>query len=187
MALDQEDEILDEGEEEEVNWTAVIIAAVVVLALIAGAVWFFFIREVPEGDAKVELPKWVPPPEGFAEETVNDFLPVMVINPSDSKGRYFLVVKLDFALNDVSLVANWVYGKPWRLAQVKNIIVDVFNSYAVDELKMPKYKEEARQKIWETLNGLVGWVPSTQPVEEGYEDPNPPPIKAIYFSQYILQ
>ena len=186
MALDQEDEILDEGEEEEVNWMAVIIAAVVVLVLIGGGVWYFFIREVPEEDAKVELPKWVRP-ENLEEETVNELLEAMVINPSDSKGRYFLVVKLNFALNDVGLVIDEVYGKPWRLAEIKNIIVDVFNSYTVEELKMPKYKEEARQKIWEELNGLVGWVPSAQPVEEGYEDPNPPPIKAIYFSQYILQ
>ena len=186
MALDQ-DEILDEGEEEEVNWMAVIIAAVVVLVIIGGAAWFFFIREVPESEAKFELPKWVPPPEGFAEETVNDFLPTMIINPADSRGRYFLVVKLDFVLNDPGVVAGEVYGKPWRLAQVKNIIIDIFSSYTTDELKMPKYKEETRQKIWEELNGLTGWVPSDQPLEEGYDDPNPPPIKAIYFSQYILQ
>ena len=184
MAL-EEDEILEEGEDEEVNWMAVIIAAVVVLILIGAAAWYFLLREVPEEDAKVELPEWVPP-GNLAEENVNDFLAPMVINPADGRGRHFLVVKLDFALNDPDLVSTEVYGKPWRLAQVKNIIIDIFNSYTVDELKMPKYKEEARTKLFEELNALVGWTPSELPPEEGGLS-DPPPIKTIYFSQYILQ
>lgn len=185
MALDQEDEILEEGEAEELNWVAIIVAAVVVLAVIGGVLWFLFIREVPEGEKEAALPQWVPP-ENLAQENVNDFLPPMIINPADSRGRYFLVVKLDFALNDPDVVSEEVYGKPWRLAQLKNIIIDIFSSYTREELKMTRYKEETRQKLLEELNRMLGWVPSATPVEEG-PDPNPPPIEAIYFSQYVLQ
>lgn len=184
MGLEGDDEILDEEEDEELNWMAIIIAAVVVLALIGGAVWFFFIREVPEEGDKVELPKWEKP-DDLVAENVNDFLNRMRINPANSRGRHFLVVKLDFALNDVSVVSNEVYGKSWRLAQVKNTIIDVFSSYTLEELKLPKYKEEARTKLWEELNGLVGWTRPAVEQEEGMAY-DPPPIKAIYFSEYIL-
>ena len=138
MGLEGDDDILDDEEDDELNWVAIIVAAVVVLILVGGAIWYFLLREPPAEEDKVELPKWERPVDLVAE-TINDFLNPMIINPADSRGRHFLIVKLDFALNDVEVVGSWVYGESWRLAQVKNTIIDVFSSYTVEELKMPKY------------------------------------------------
>ena len=41
-----DDEILDEDEEEELNFVAIFVAAAIVLALIGGVVWYFFIRKI---------------------------------------------------------------------------------------------------------------------------------------------
>ena len=49
-----DDEILDEGEDEELNFVAIFIAAAVLLALIGGGVWYFFIREAPVEEQAVE-------------------------------------------------------------------------------------------------------------------------------------
>ena len=86
-----DDEILDEGEEEELNFVAIFVAAAIVLALIGGVVWYFFIREVPE-EEKNQMPQWEAP-EDLGKEYISDLLPEMIINPAGSKGRHFILSK----------------------------------------------------------------------------------------------
>ena len=181
MAEDEE-ELLDE-EEGELNYAAIIIAAVLALALIGGAVWFFFLRETPEVKV-VELPKWEPPAE-LAEEVVREDLPELIINPYDSQGRYFLIVKVAVAVNDRAIVRKEVINKPWRFAQIQNIIIDIFSGYTVEELRTPKVREETRQLIKDEFNTIVGWSEPPEGFPEGMEIP--PPVKEIYFSKYVLQ
>ena len=176
-----DDELLDEDEDEELNIVAIAIAALVVLALIGGGVWFFFLRETPESE-KAKLPPWEAP-ETLTEEAVSDILPKMIINPVDSGGRYFLIVKINVAMNDPALVREEVLGKLWRLQEIKNTINDIFSVYTMQELRTPKIKEEARQRIKEALNDMMGWTEGAAADEEE----NLPPIKAIYFEEYVLQ
>ena len=179
-----DDEILDEDEaEEEYNILAIIVAAVIALVLIGGLIWFFLIRESDPEDAGPQVVKWEKS-EGLGEEYVTDLLPPMIINPRDSKGRYFLVLKVDVALSDQSVLTSLLASEPWLMAQVKNIIIDEFSSYTMDELRTPKYKEEAKQNILKSFNDLAGWT-GPDPLAEG-EDALPP-VRNIYFAQYILQ
>ncbi len=182
MAIDDE-EILDD-EDEELNIVAIAVAAIVLLVLIGGIVWFFFLREVPEEEvSEAGIPGWEAP-DDFASEAVQDFLPTMIINPSDSGGRYFLVVKIDVALNDQDLVRQEVLNKPWRIPQVKNLIIDVFSVYSREEPRTPKVIEEARQEILAQLNAMLGWTEPEMEIE-GVE--NKAPIETIYFTEYVIQ
>ena len=179
-----DDEILDEDDsEEEYNIGAIIGAAVLVLALIGGAVWYFLIREVAPEDELAQLPNWEAP-EGLGDKYVTDLLPSMTINPRDSKGRYFLIVKIDVALSDQSVLIDLFGSHPWLIPQVQNIIIDEFSSYTMDELRTPKYKDMAKENIKAALNELAGWT-GPDPLAEG-EDAKPP-VREVYFAKYILQ
>ena len=183
MAIEDE-EILDDDEDEELNVVAIAIAALVLLALVGGIVWYFFLREVPEEEiTEAGIPGWEAP-DDFQEVAVEDFLPTMIINPSDSGGRYFLIVKIDVALNDRDLVRQEVLNKPWRVPQVKNLIIDVFSVYSREELRTPKVVEEARQEILDQLNAMLGWTKPEMEIE-GVE--NKAPIETIYFTEYVIQ
>ncbi len=177
-----DEELLDEDEEGELNIAAIVIAAVLILALIGGGVWFFAFREPPEESAEAKLPDWEPPPD-LEKEMVIDLLPQLIINPRDSRGRYWLVVKVDFSVNN-SDARDAVIDEPWRLPQAKNIIIDIFSDYTLDELRTPRIREEARQQIKEELNALLGW--NGEPVDEDGEEILPP-IKEVYFVEYMMQ
>ena len=116
-----DDEILDEDEEEELNFVAIFVAAAIVLALIGGVVWYFFIREVPE-EEKNQIPQWEAP-EDLGKEYISDLLPEMIINPADSKGRHFIIVKIDVGVNDRDIIFEEVLSKKWRIPEIRNIII----------------------------------------------------------------
>ena len=178
----EEEEILDGGEGGGPS-VAAILVAVVLLGLIGAAVWYFFFRE-KKVETEMELPKWEAP-QGVAEEQVFEALPELIINPADSEGRYFLVVKINVVYNDRKAIYDKMAGKPWRLPQVQNLIIDIFSRYTVQELQTPKFKEEARKRITDELNALLGWTAAA--AAEGEEEKAPPPIERIDFSQYVLQ
>ena len=183
MAIDGE-EILDDDDEEELNVVAIAVAALVLLAVVGGVIWYFFLREVPKEDiTEAGIPGWEAP-DDFQEVAVEDFLPTMIINPSDSGGRYFLIVKVDVALNDRDLARQEILEKPWRTPQVKNLIIDVFSVYSREELRTPKVVEEARQEILDQMNAMLGWTEPEMQIE-GVE--NKAPIETIYFTEYVIQ
>jgi flagellar basal body-associated protein FliL len=179
-----DDEILDEGEDEELNFVAIFIAAAVLLALIGGVVWYFFIREAPVEEQN-RLPQWEAP-EDLGAEYISDLLQEMIINPADSKGRYFLIVKIDVAVNDRDIIFDEVLSKKWRIPEIRNIIVDVISTYTMAELKTPEFKNEVREVIVEKLNELAGWTADMAASSDDGELILPP-VKDIYFSKYILQ
>ena len=117
---DEDNELLDEDEDEELNWPAIIIAAVIVLGLIGGAIWYFLIREVPENELE-KAPEYVPP-ETLAEESIYLDMPDMIISPADGKGRFYLIVKFDVAMNDRGRVFDEMILKPWKYAQALNFV-----------------------------------------------------------------
>ena len=92
-----DEELLDDDEEEgELNWVAIIIAAVLALALIGGLIWYFVLREEPvEGEKE---PDYISP-ESLVEEEIYLDMPELFINPIDSRGRFFLILKFDIAFN----------------------------------------------------------------------------------------
>ena len=59
----QDDELIDEEEADEFNFVAIGIAAVIVLAIVGGLVWYFMLREPSseEEDAGPKLPQWEAP------------------------------------------------------------------------------------------------------------------------------
>ena len=138
-----EDELLEEEEDEELNIPAILIAVVLLLAIIGGVVWFFFIREVPVD--KTKLLPWEPP-ENVAEEKIYDLFPQLIINPVDSRGRFFLILKINILFQDIDILPE-LLDKPWILPKAQNIVIDIFSTYTMGELRMPKFKEEARQEI----------------------------------------
>ena len=180
MALDDE-EILDE-EEEEYNITAIVIAAVLILALVGGGAWYLFLREPPPEaeQLQAQLPVWEPP-ETVEEDRVFENFPRMIINPADSKGRYYLVIKIDIAYNTNFM--GEVLSKPWLLPKAQNLMIDIFSSYTIEQLRNPKIKEEARLLVKEDFNILLGWKENAAVTG----DENLPPIKEIYLIEYILQ
>ncbi|MCZ6634671.1 MAG: flagellar basal body-associated FliL family protein [bacterium] len=177
MAIDEE-EIIDE-EDDELNIPAIILTAVLVLALIGGAVWYFFIREPPEEDEEKGL-VWETP-TNVQKEILFKMLPELVINPRDSRGRVYLIVKIDVVLNED--IRSQFLNKLWILPEAQNAIIDIFNSYSLDELRTPKLKEEARLQIKEEFNIILGWTgdPDT-PAPDG----SLPPVKNIYITKYIF-
>ena len=186
----EDDEILDDEEEEgEYNIPAIIIAVVIALVLIGSGVWYFFLRESPSEEDEQDKVVWEAPAEGFQEEDISDFFPQMLINPLDSRGRYFLILKLNISLNDMDKVKYEIFRKPWRLAQAQNTIYDICSGYRIEELRTPKVREEIRLRIKEGLNEMLGWF-EEQAKEEAAktgEEMTPPPIADIYFEEYILQ
>lgn len=180
---DEDDELLDEEEGEELNWPVIIIAAVVVLGLVGGAIWYFLIREVPEDELEKE-PEYVAP-ESLAEESVYIDLPDMIISPRDGKGRFYLILKFDVVMNDRGRVLDEMLLKPWKLAQAKNFLIDVYGSYTREELRMPQVKEQTRQIILDEWNRIIGWEYDAE--LEMLNQLEPPPLKALYYSKYVLQ
>ena len=87
----------------------IFVAAAVILALIGGVVWYFFIREVPIEEQN-KLAQWEAP-EALGTDYISDLLPEMIINPANSKGRYFLIVKIDVAVNDKDIIYDEVLSK----------------------------------------------------------------------------
>ena len=67
--------------------------------------------------------------------------------------------------------------KPWKYSQALNFVIDVYSDYTREELRTPKIKEMARQSILDEWNHIVGWE----------YDLEPPPIKALYYTTYVLQ
>ena len=179
----EEEEILDEEEDEGLNFVAIIGAVVLLLLIGFGAWYFFFSGGEEEEGTKIERPVWVPP-ENLAEEQVYDALPELIINPADSEGRYFLIVKIDVVYNNRQAIYEKMIGEPWRFPQIQNLIIDIFSSYTRKELQTPKFKEMIRQQITDELNALLGWE---GPAAETGGEESLPPIEKIYFSQYILQ
>jgi len=179
--------LLDEEEEGEYNIPAIIATVVVLLALIGGAVWYFVIREPPDEESQAERPEWVRP-ENLEEEQISDILPQMVINPLDGRGRYYLIVRINIAINDNELARNEIIKKPWRLAQVKNLIYDICSAYRVDELRTPNIKEQIRGRILEDINDILGWTKEEAKAEADRTglEMEPPPIKDIYFEEYLV-
>ena len=115
---DDEEILDDEGEEDELNWMVIIIAAVITLVLIGGLIWWFLIREKPEGPVE---PDYVVPDSLFVEEVYLD-MPELFINPLDSRGRFFLILKFDIAYNNKDKVFDEMLLKPWNWAKAKNMI-----------------------------------------------------------------
>ncbi len=110
----------------------------------------------------------------------------MIINPADSRGRYYLIVKIDIAFNRD--VRGELLSRLWVIPQAKNIIIDVFSDFTIAELQTPDMKEEARLEIKQEFNRLLGWEgdePTPEEMEELEEDAKPP-IKDIYFVEFIL-
>ena len=178
-----EDELLDDDEEEELNWLAIIIVAVIVLGLIGGGVWYFLIREVPEEGLEKE-PEYVAP-ETLAEESIYLDMPDMIISPRDGKGRFYLIIKFDVAMNDRAAVFDEMILKPWKYAQALNFVIDVYSDYTREELGTPKVKELARQTILDEWNHIIGWEYDAQLKALGQLEP--PPLKALYYANYVLQ
>ena len=178
MAIDDE-ELIDEDEDEELNIPAIIIAAVLLLALIGGAVWYFVLREPPEEDEN-KGPVWEAPANA-EEEILFTMLKELVVNPRDSRGRFYLIVKIDVALNED--IRGEFLSKLWVIPEAQNAIIDVFNSYSVEELRTPKIKEEARLQIKEEFSSILGWTGDpNMPAPDG----TLPPIKDIYIVKYIF-
>lgn len=178
-----DEELLDDDEEEgELNWVAIIIAAVLALALIGGLIWYFVLREEPvEGEKE---PDYISP-ESLVEEEIYLDMPELFINPIDSRGRFFLILKFDIAFNNRSLVFDEMILKPWNLAKAKNMIIDVYGEYTREELRTPKVKEETRQRLLDEFNTMLGWEYDAVLEELGQLEL--PPIKALYYAKYILQ
>lgn len=179
-----DEELLDDEEEEEdeLNWVAIIIAAVVTLALIGGLIWYFVLRD-DSIDAEKE-PDYIVP-DTLVEEEIYLDLPELFINPFDSRGRFFLILKFDIAFNNRSLVLDEMILKPWNYAKAKNMIIDVYSEYTREELRTPEIKEETRQRLLDEFNTMLGWEYDAVLEELGQLEP--PPIKALYYSKYILQ
>ncbi|HCR16642.1 MAG TPA: hypothetical protein DIU35_04085 [Candidatus Latescibacteria bacterium] len=141
-------------------------------------------REVPE-EEKNQVPQWEAP-EDLGKEYISDLLPEMIINPAGSKGRHFIIVKIDVGVNDRDIIVEEVLSKKWRIPEIRNIIIDVFSTYTTYELKTPKYKQEVREVIVEKFNELAGWTSDMAAFSEDGEV-SLPPIKEVYFSKYIIQ
>lgn len=178
--MDDEELLDDEEEGGELNIPAIVIAVVLLLSLIGGGTWFFAFRESPQESPQARLPDWEPPENQEAEKII-DLLPQLIINPYDSQGRSWLLIKIDLAVNN-SNARDKVLDKPWLLPQAQNIIIDIFSNYNTRELKMPNIKEEARKRIKRELNTLLGWQE-----ELAAENEDLPPIKKVYFVKYMLQ
>ena len=177
-----DEEILDEEEDEELNWPAIIMAAIVVLALIGGAIWYFLIREPPD-EGEVE-PEYIVP-EALVEESIYLDMPEMIISPQDGKGRFYLIVKFDVAMNDRGAVFDEMILKPWKYAQALNFVIDVYGDYTREELRAPKVKEITRQTILDEWNHIIGWEYDAE--LEALGQLPPPPLKALYYETYVLQ
>jgi hypothetical protein len=178
-----EDELLDEDEDEELNWPAIIIATIVIIGLIGGLVWYFLIREVPEEELNKE-PDYVVP-ESLLEEAVYVDMPDMIISPHDSKGRFYLIVKFDVVMNDRSAAFNEMIVKPHNWAKALNLVVDVYSDYTREELRIPKVKENARQYILDEWNHIIGWDYDAE--LEALGQLEPPPLEALYYAKYVIQ
>lgn len=182
-----EEELLDDEEADEFNFVAIGIAAVVVVAIIGGLVWFFVLKEelTEDEDAGPQLPQWEAPLD-LTPELVYEGMDRLIINPADSRGRYYLVVKVDIAFSRNML--SELISTPWVLPQAQNIIIDVFSDYTIAELQKAELKEEARQEIKYEFNRLLGWEgdePSPEELQEMDEDSRPP-VKDIYLVEFIL-
>ncbi len=176
-------ELIDEDEDEELNWPAIIIAAVVLLGLIGGAVWYFLIREVPESELGKE-PEYVAP-KSLVDEKIFLDMPEMIVSPRDGKGRFYLIVKFDVAMNDGPLARDEMLLKPWKWAKALNFVIDVYSDYTREELRTPKIKEMARQTILDEWNHIIGWEYDAE--LEALGQLPPPPLKALYYTNYVLQ
>ena len=109
----------------------------------------------------------------------------LFINPSDSRGRFFLILKFDVAYNDKALVIDELFLKPWKFARAKNMIIDVYGEYTREQLRTPKIKEETRKRLLDAFNTMLGW--EYDPVLEELGQLKPKPIEALYYAKYILQ
>ncbi len=178
-----EDDLIDEDEDEELNWMVIITAAVVLLVLIGGGVWYFFIREISE-EERNRPPEYVAP-ESLVEEKVYVDMPDMIISPLDSRGRYYLIIKFDVVSNDQREVFNQMIMKPWKWAQALNVVIDIYGDYTREELRTPRVKEIAREHVLEEWNRIVGWEYDAD-LEALGQLPEPP-LKALYYEKYILQ
>ena len=179
-----EDELLEE-EGDEYNIVTIGMAVVVLLLIIGGAVWYFVIRTPPEEGEAEKLPPWERPEE-VRPDIVFEGLPKMIVNPADSDGRYYLQVKVDLAFSKD--IRSQLIGKPWLLPQAKNIIIDVFSDYTIDELQTPKFKEEARLELKRELNRLLGWQGEELPEDlQQLDIEDRPPISEVYLVEFILQ
>jgi len=182
-----DDELLDEEDDEEYNIVAIVIALVLLLAIIGGIVWYFFLRTPPsEEEIALQTPKWEAPVDAKADE-VFELLPKMIINPLDSDGRYYLIVKVDVAWQDE--MPSELINKLWMIPKAQNLIIDVFSSYTIDELQTPKFKEEARLELKYEFNKMLGWEGEEPTPEEAalLEPEALPPIREIYLVEFILQ
>ena len=180
---DEDDELIDEDEDEELNWPAIIIAAVIVLGLIGGAIWYFLIREVPEDELEKE-PEYVAP-ETLVEENIYLDMPEMIVSPRDGKGRFYLIIKFDVAMNDRGAVFDEMILKPWKYSQALNYVIDVYSDFTREELRTPKVKEITRESILKEWNHIIGWEYDAE--LEALGQLEPPPLKALYYATYVLQ
>lgn len=182
---DEDEDLLDEDEEEgeELNWVAIIIAAVIVIGLIGGLVWYFLIREVSEEELNKEPDYEIP--ESLAEENIYLDMPDMIISPQDSKGRYYLVVKFDVAMNDPGTARDEMILKPWKWSEALNFVIDVYSNHTREELRTPNVKEWARQSILEEWNRIIGWEYDAN--LEALGQLAPPPLKTLYYEKYVIQ
>jgi|GEM_PF-1170507 len=186
--MSEDEELLDEDDSDELNWVAIGIAAVVLIAVIGAAAWYFFIREDPMEAAGIEVVRWEEP-ERFEEEEIigPPLFPELVISPYDGQGRYYLSLQLSFLVGNRDQAFDLIMDRPGGLQRVQNIVIDVFTSYTLDELRQPKFKEEARQILKDRLNEMAGWK-GIPPEMEGLpeEDLPKPPLVEIYFDKFIL-
>ena len=119
----------------------------------------------------------------MSADNIYDLFPQLLINPVDSRGRFFLILKINILFQDADILVE-LLDKPWILPKAQNIVIDIFSIYTKDELRTPKFKEEARQEVQSEFNALLGWTEGAAALAE---EPVPPPIKDIYFERYILQ
>ena len=186
--MSEDEELLDEEDGEELNWIAIGVAAVALILVIGGGIWYFLIREDPDALVLSQRPQWVEPEGGIREEQIIEMLPRMIISPYDGQGRYFLILKLNFSVGDQNKAMKLVMERPGGLDRIQNFIIDIYSSYTLDELRQPKYKEEARQHLKNELNKMAGWQGIPPELEGLDEDDLPkPPLLDVYYETYILQ
>jgi flagellar protein FliL len=152
------------------------LVAILVLAVVGGAAYWFLLKPKPEEKAKAGMRENAPMADSSSELMEHPvYLDLGSFTVNLSEGRRYLKTAIQLELND-DKAAEFLKT---RLPDAKDLVIGELQQQTADSLKDPRERELMKQRILTKIQTLLPVPP------KDWKDPNP--VKKLLITDFLIQ